>query len=91
MPCATLTPDNWDDFGYNTLFALNYVSVKRVVTELGYVKISRDDQPKRTKLDGEFNTLPNNYFSLGQSLSYYENIRKLKKSIREDLLVPQPT
>jgi ABC-type multidrug transport system ATPase subunit len=84
-PCLSLTADSWNDFGYSTLFTLKYFTADEEI-ELGQVKISNDQQPAKTKLDDEFERLPANFFSLGQSLSYYENIRKLKKDIREDIL-----
>jgi ABC-type multidrug transport system ATPase subunit len=84
-PCLSLTADNWNDFGYLTLFTLKYCTADKEI-ELGLVKISNDQQPRVTKLDEEFDQLPANFFSLGQSLSYYKNIRKLKKGIRDDIL-----
>src|SRR4051794_16984962 len=84
-PCVSLTADSWNDFGYATLFLVKYFTADEEI-ELGQVKISNDKQPPKTKLEDEFAELDANYFSLGQSLAYYENIRKLKKDIREDIL-----
>ncbi len=68
------------------MFQAHYVSTKKVVTELGVVKISSESQHKRTKVDNEFDELPAGYFSLGQSMDYYQKIRALKKELREELL-----
>ncbi len=75
-----LLPDNWDDYTYKTTFTLYYVDENNIKNEIGTVKIAPIDNLERpsnwTKniLDDEFPYLPENIVSLGQDVTYYENI-----------------
>ncbi len=72
-PCVILTADSWDDFNYRTLFAMEYLPRSGKSMPIGPVKIASDNQEKkkRTPLNDEFTELPDNYFSLGQTIEYY--------------------
>ncbi|MES2875958.1 MAG: AAA family ATPase [Patescibacteria group bacterium] len=76
-----LVGDNWDDFTFKTTYTLHHVIESGEVLEIGYVKIAslgtKEGDP-RTKLPHEFNQLPENFFSLGQSREYYEAIMALQ-------------
>lgn len=83
-----LTADNWDDFDYRTLFAMEYQTSSGTSISIGSVKIASDDQEKKkiTPLDAEFEELPDNYFSLGQTLKYYQVLNELGKDVRDQIL-----
>lgn len=75
-PAVLLTTDQWDDYGYSTLF---HVAIQWAKSgprlELGSVKILKAGQGvgPPTILPGErFSKLGDEYCSLGQDLSYYE-------------------
>ena len=81
--------DNWDDYGFKTLFHARYVDEKGKEIHLGPVKIGTvnmdigrifDQIPKR------FDVLSDQYFSLGQEEGYYENITKLGDAKRNEIL-----
>lgn len=75
-----LLPDNWDDFSYKTTFTAYFVDRNTVKHELGTVKIAAIKKDLRTSswtkdlLENEFVSLPDDFISLGQDVSYYENI-----------------
>ena len=91
-----LNRDKWDDWGeYSTQYYLTIVNNKRQKVEIGNVKIGSkglkgapwDKKEGRTpKLSSAFDELPNDYFSLGQDLDYYENLKKLGDEYREKVL-----
>lgn len=74
FPCLILITNNWDDYGYRTLFKLfHYESIDNR-NEIGDVKIL-DLRTINTVLKSKFSKLDNNYCSLGQSLEYYTNFK----------------
>jgi hypothetical protein len=85
-PFAILTKDNWNDFGYRTLFDLTYHAPGGETIDVGGVKIASLEDNKTTELDDTFTELPETYFSLGQALSYYETIRRIPKKQQHALL-----
>lgn len=83
-PCIVLTKDNWDDFGYSTLFSTyffpragNYFSY-----DLGYIKIiARGQRSGYTpNLKSHFTELDQSFCSLGQTLKYYRILLRLKRN-----------
>jgi ABC-type lipoprotein export system ATPase subunit len=86
-PYATLTYDPWDDYGYKTLYNLEFVPSQGGKRTIGAVKIASTDDEPRTKFDSSFPSLGDEYFSLGQSMSYYQEIRKLPKTIQREMLL----
>lgn len=79
----TLVIDNWDDYHYKTLFTLFHGNGNQAV-EIGDVKIGQRGMAERdphTLLPGHFNTLQENFFSLGQSREYYERLMALPKGV----------
>lgn len=74
-----LKSDNWDDYGYKTLFVLNKVVSNGKLDPVGAVKIAQEGQEEgKTKLPSEpFNELNKEYFSLGLRQDYYEKLMKL--------------
>ncbi|RXH56685.1 hypothetical protein [Granulicella sibirica] len=70
--------DNWDDFGFKTSFHAQLQIPGKKLLDLGIVKILRLEQEGgRTSLKERQNALQEDYCSLGQSLAYYEMLRKL--------------
>ena len=85
-PYVVLEMDNWDDYGFKTLFHPTiYESADRVF-KLRDVKILKLGQVSRTELDGQFGELDETYCSLGQELAYYESLLELSEEIRIDYL-----
>ncbi|MGK5557415.1 AAA family ATPase [Actinomadura kijaniata] len=91
-PGVYLIRDNWDDFGFKTLFDLHYRN-SREIRSIGQVKIGqqgmRGGPPSwgRVALPEQFDRLDDTYFSLGQDASYYENLRQLPRGLSAEILV----
>jgi len=74
---AYLQPDNWDDFGYKTLFSLEIFDGQGQRQSIGSVKIGlmgQVDGWTEKEIPTQFNTLNDNFYSLGQDAEYYKNI-----------------
>ncbi|MBC2178515.1 ATP-binding protein [Listeria booriae] len=89
-----LKKDNWNDYGYVTLFRLSYVDNELIEKHIGEVKIGYKGQgqeegviyPQITELEDSFLELPETYFSLGQSLEFYSTLRDLDEETRIEYL-----
>ncbi|MFJ3815265.1 AAA family ATPase [Streptomyces sp. NPDC090056] len=91
-PGAYLSPKEWDDFEFQTLFELKVrLSQGGQAFEIGRLRIAHpgmltDELPNisttREQLDEEFEQLPQGYFSLGVDDSYYENLNELPNDAR---------
>ena len=70
-----LTNDNWNDyFEYRTMYQMYYKN-----QHIGGVRIGRIGQTEdRPDIPDEFETLPTDYFSLGVSLEYYKNLKRVR-------------
>ncbi len=84
FPHAVLAPDNWNDwYEYQTMFRLLIYSDTLQVIDAGYVKIGmREQKTIRTPIPPSFNTLGDEFFSLGQDQNYYETIASLGDELR---------
>lgn len=85
---AYLALDNWDDYGYKTMYNLTYVD-SNGRRDIGQVKIGQfglGAEKGRTDLPAEFRALPSQYFSLGQDDSYYSNLNSLGPVLRDEIL-----
>ena len=74
---AYLRPDNWDDFGHETLFILTVFDEHGNEQLIGNIKIGYVGQAEeRTKetIPQRFDVLPETFYSLGQDSDYYRNI-----------------
>lgn len=85
-----LKGDSWDDwFKYSTLFHVYYFNPSNNGYSLiGSIKIGEDDMTsKRTpEIPNSFTQLPNTHFSVGQDVSYYENLAELSDETRNRIL-----
>ena len=75
FPLLALVEDGWDDYGHHILFKLILYKSMNEEIEIGNIKIL-DKRTNNTKLPHTFTELDNNYCSLGQSLEFYEKIKK---------------
>lgn len=87
-PGFHLVSDNWNDYGFYTLFNLFYLDENLNETEIGHVKIGYKGQEEGyIQPQNPFNTLPNDYFSLGQSVKFYSKLRRLGDDVRMECLI----
>lgn len=72
-----LKEDNWDDFGFKTIFTVTVYDEQGVAHDLGNVKIGYAGQAEgwtSEQLPAQFSALGEGYFSLGQDYEYYQKI-----------------
>lgn len=82
-----LYEDNWNDWHkYQTLYQVHLFDENGQRTHLGEIKIGQDPIDNRPALKREFEHLEPEFFSLGQSSYYYENLNKLGPVKREKFL-----
>lgn len=86
-----LRKDNWDDFGFKTQFFLVYKDTSGQSHEIGYVKIGELQHqsgltPESPAIPESFDSLNEEFFSVGQSESYYQNLNELGSEIRDKIL-----
>lgn len=88
--CIFLNPNNWDDFGFKTQFAVTWCDQSGSQLYIGEIKIGFKDQTAgwtAHEISPEFDELPRTFFSLGQGFEYYEKISKLPSNIIAKILV----
>jgi Transposase DDE domain group 1/AAA domain, putative AbiEii toxin, Type IV TA system len=88
-PTAVLRADNWDDYGFKTMFHVRLHLEPGKVLDIETVKIlHRDQTGGRTPLPGtSFNSfLYADYCSLGQSYSYYELLHDVGEAVYKPYL-----
>nr|WP_278502650.1 hypothetical protein [Brucella intermedia] len=82
--------DNWDDwFKYNTLYQLVVFDGEKSRHDIGGVKIGQfkmQKEQRRPALPAEFDELGEEFFSLGQDDSYYEDLNKFGDEARDFIL-----
>lgn len=87
---AYLRVDHWNDYSFVTMFELSIHDQDGELHDIGAIKIGfvGQDESKSTHstLETSFQKLPDNYFSLGLDVEYYEKIRSLNPSLKEDIL-----
>lgn len=83
--------DNWDDYSYKTSFGAYYYDNKGILHDIGHIKIGYVGMEHGSIFKAmpieEFDRLPDNYFSLGQSDRYYEHINQLGPELRNSILI----
>lgn len=85
-----LTPNTgWNDFSFVTTFYLHFCTAT-TISEIGEVKIGFKKQEigQRTVkyLPAEFDCLPDDFFSLGQSPEYYQSLDALSNNVKVNVL-----
>ena len=86
---AYLWVNNWDDYSYKSTFKLTIVDSSGASHEIGDVKVGYVGQPKgwtAQSMPDEFEFLPAEFFSLGQSTEYYSALRALPDAYRFEIL-----
>lgn len=88
LPCYLLSRSTWDDFGLKTSFSLYFVEDSDSKSLIGQTKIAEKGQREgRTPLPLEpFEYLGEEFFSLGQSGSFYQNLSKLGPAMYQEVL-----
>lgn len=85
-----LTKDNWNDYSFVTMFSMSIHDGSGVIHDIGQTKIGFSGQTVSvatyTKLPEIFECLPENFFSLGQSVDFYKKMRKLEEPLRSEIL-----
>lgn len=77
MPCFSLIPDNWDDFGHRTSYSVHYHDDSGRI-RVGYLKIaSANTDYTSSVLPEEFTILDDSFCSLGQGFDYYMKLSKI--------------
>lgn len=88
---AYLMQNNWDDYGYKTLFTLLVADEDGDLIHVGNVKIGHANQVggwTSETIPSAFESCPDHYFSLGQDAEYYQNLYKLFSSeLRAQILI----
>ncbi|OLU16978.1 hypothetical protein BVH01_10475 [Pseudomonas sp. PA1(2017)] len=76
-----LLKDNWNDYSYVTMFSMTVYDQHGVKWDIGSTKIAFKGQTSSvstySKLVARFESLPNNFFSLGQGVKFYQNMARL--------------
>ena len=85
FPCLVLKGDSWNDYGYQTLFHLFFYKSRGSRETIGDVKILQHEASV-TKLPSKFPSLSADFCSLGQSLEYYQRLRKLGRKTENEIL-----
>jgi len=73
-PTIVFCKDNWDDYGYKTLYKVFYYTSMCELSEMGYVKIMNNDN-NITTIPHDFTALSEDYCALG-SIEYYQKLRE---------------
>lgn len=84
-----LIEDNWNDFGYQTMYDVYAFNEFNKKIYLGKIKIasrsmSNEKRMQRVNLANEFNCLGEDYFSLGQDTEYYERLKHFSDEYRKE-------
>lgn len=93
VPSFMLLSNTWDDFGVKTRYGLNYYDEEKKCHHIGYVKIIKyeysdpDRLITREELSNSFTDIGDDYCSLGQEVSYYDNMKSLFPETYRDILL----
>jgi hypothetical protein len=83
-----LAKDNWDDWGFKTVFDLFFYNENKEFDNIGSVRIAKSGMESgSTVIPDEFEKLDDTYFSLGADIVYYENLKKFSETTREFILL----
>ncbi len=85
-----LAKDQWNDYSFVTNFYLSAHDEHGVLHEIGNVKIGFNGQttatPTYSKLPNVQTQLPDGFFSVGQDVSYYSNLKTLSPFLCNNIL-----
>jgi predicted ATPase len=85
-----LQEDNWNDYWeYHTLYALTIFDHAGIRHELGGIKIGQFNWQQgqiRPRVPAQFEHLSEEFFSLGQDVSYYERMPQLGSEVSAQIL-----
>lgn len=84
-PCIEFYKDSWDDYSWVITYSATFKKSYQETFELGQLKIL-DKTTNVTEISESFNNLTSDQCSLGQSLEYYENIKKYFPDNFEEIL-----
>nr|WP_145164552.1 AAA family ATPase [Paenibacillus terrae] len=85
-PIGVLFRSDWDDYGHKTSYVLELRLSESEKINFGSVKILQINE-NRTQVPESFEKLGENYFSLGQTMEYYEKLKELDNSLFQDITV----
>ncbi len=87
-PYVMLVVDNWDDYGYKTMFDVGLRTGRSNEFWLGRVKILQCGQQSGRPAfpSSSFDGLDANFCSLGQDIEYYENLMGQPEDLRRRAL-----
>jgi len=72
-PCFSLTTNSWDDYGTRCTFFLTYYVTKDQKLDIGALKILQKGA-STTDIPEQFDQLDESFISLGQDISFYEDL-----------------
>lgn len=82
--------NDWNDYSFQTLFHLIYISEGRERKEIGSIKIMKEGQTQEERVRmpvSPFLKLDQSYCSLGQGQSFYEELMDIPEKDRRAILV----
>ncbi|MCL2190076.1 MAG: AAA family ATPase [Defluviitaleaceae bacterium] len=79
FPAMCLRSDNWNDFGFYTVYYADYYGADMNKIELGAIKILKRGE-RRTPLDNKFERLSTEYCSVGNR-HYYKKLKEISMEI----------
>lgn len=88
-PAVHLVPDNWNDWGeFRTMYTVVVYDDKGQRLEMGPIKIGQANfEQGRPALPESFDTLTDEFFSLGQGELFYESVCELDDQLKTKILI----
>jgi predicted ATPase len=87
FPTVVLERDNWDDYHYRTMFKVKLHLDQSRVLDLENVKVLAHGQERGpTPIPDSFDSLGEEFCSLGQAVSYYESLASAGAEVYEPYL-----
>ena len=84
-PCIILVKDNWNDYGYKTTYEFYYLVNEEKWSLKGSIKILQKGT-LQTTIPNYFETLTEEFCTLGQSFEYYRQLKKLDSNVYTQIL-----
>lgn len=87
---AYLQIDRWNDFSFITMFYLTVYDEDGIIHDIGNIKIGFIGQDTSIatyeEINSPFESLADNFFSLGQGVEYYHNLSAISPKLKMELL-----